>query len=618
MRARWFVFGVAWAALLGAAAAPLRSAAAQEPPAPQQSDPAGGGAEPDAAARGPATTRAPVVRTEEPPYGTVRALCIGINEYPAGPVAGMPLAFAENDARELARTFRDAFGYEARELLGAAATRTGIETALAELAQRSGPRDVAIVYFAGHGATVSETRGDGHEARVAVTGYLLPQDVPLTLENRDDPAVYRTSAIDMRALALRLASAEQLPAKHVLLILDCCCSGYAVQSRGGAVAADDAYLRALAESESRQVITAGKKDEKSYEYPESDASRPRHGIFTATLLELLQADADAARARSVLALMPELQQRVFERVRAYANATVVPQRQVLLDTGGDYVFVPLSAPAWSESVAAQVTPGGGATRGTAVTTPEEFEAVTADARRSEEGQDLSQDAAAMRRVRDLELRAANGDTAAMEALVLCYRSGVGAPRDAEHATYWAVQAHESGSARGTFLFGEQLAADDAGIRGAHGAAVAELLNRGLDPGTLTSFRRWLPGARGRRATDAESSASGITRAASSVFDYLRATSERETPQQLLDRVRNLLDARRVAWDDVRAALRDWQATLREHRALDGENETDRAIRQLVGTLLVNAAHEHDRAAARTTLDELTRWFESVETPRGGR
>jgi WD40 repeat protein/uncharacterized caspase-like protein len=137
----------------------------------------------------------------ELPFGQHHAFIIGIDKYEQV----SPLQTAVNDARKLAEVlarhqhFRvyppllNATGAEIRRLL---------EKTLAE---KVGGDDRVVFYFAGHGIAA-----DGEDGPA---GYLVPADA--------DPTDRKTF-IPMEDLHKKL---DELPCRHLLLVLDCCFSG---------------------------------------------------------------------------------------------------------------------------------------------------------------------------------------------------------------------------------------------------------------------------------------------------------------------------------------------------------------------------------------------------------
>jgi hypothetical protein len=90
-------------------------------------------------------------------------LAIGVNRMPGAP--GYDLRYAVNDAQSMGAELRSALlrtgGYESIQLtvLSAqgqewkSATKSGVRSALEELAAEAKPRDLVIITFSGHGST---------------------------------------------------------------------------------------------------------------------------------------------------------------------------------------------------------------------------------------------------------------------------------------------------------------------------------------------------------------------------------------------------------------------------------------------------------------------------------
>jgi len=128
--------------------------------------------------------------------------------------------------------------------------------------------DRLIIYFAGHGETVSEQdKDDGEEL-----GYIVPVDAPKPAR---DMIGFLDRAVSMRSIVDAAGNADF---RHVLLLFDCCFSG-AILSGGGNEAAINGGNPA---QPALQFITAGGRDEEV----------PDRSIFTYCLLQALDGDAD--------------------------------------------------------------------------------------------------------------------------------------------------------------------------------------------------------------------------------------------------------------------------------------------------------------------------------------
>jgi hypothetical protein len=250
-----------------------------------------------------------------PLYRTSWALVIGINKY----TNYSPLDYACNDARGIAKTLIEEFGFQTANveiLLDEQATKAAILQALLRHAdaKTANADDRGLVFFAGHGYTAEGRRGE--------VGYLVPED-----GNCDDLA----SMIRWDELT---RSADLLPAKHVFFIMDACYGGLAVTRH--IHPGTRRFLKDMLCRTSRQVLTAGKADQ-----PVSDGNGPRPGnsIFTGHLLEALYGGAATKdgyiTANGVMAY-------VYDRVSKDEHSQQTPHYG-FIDGDGDFVFSKLPA-----------------------------------------------------------------------------------------------------------------------------------------------------------------------------------------------------------------------------------------------------------------------------------
>ena len=102
--------------------------------------------------------------------GRRRALCVGIDTYPAAPLHGCVA-----DARLWQRTLREQLGFDDVALLtDAQATRAGILQALGDLLRTSRRGDVVVFQYAGHGTTVPDVdrdEGDANDEALVPVDY---------------------------------------------------------------------------------------------------------------------------------------------------------------------------------------------------------------------------------------------------------------------------------------------------------------------------------------------------------------------------------------------------------------------------------------------------------------
>ena len=251
------------------------------------------------------------------PYRKLFALCIGINNYSFSDIPD--LSYAENDAAKVAEILKTDYGFDKVTLLvGKDATKTNIINALADLQDSSIVKkdDGVIIYFSGHGVTVKVNNGE--------QGYLLPIDAKVNIQNINNPAPFRRSALRMDSLK---DDADAIPARHVLFLVDACYSGY-MSSKGVAQAPE--IENALSYS-ARQVITAGTKGEEAVEH-----HAWRHGAFTYKLLEKLSIEKQPISASSLGSWLKKSVPR--ELAARTPDFKLTPQVKYLSGSG-DFYFI---------------------------------------------------------------------------------------------------------------------------------------------------------------------------------------------------------------------------------------------------------------------------------------
>jgi len=365
---------------------------------------------------------APVDQAPEPLYGAVHALCIGISDYDSTLISD--LDHAETDAQRVASVLAGVYGAEVQSLLGEEATLDAIRAALDGYRATLTGDDAFLVYFAGHGA---EVFSDPSGARRS--GFLIPQDAPLDLEDRLDPDEWRRQAIEMPALVGELG---ELPARQVLLIADACHSGYLGRvPRGGAALTDDLFE--LIGRRSCAVITAGTEGQQAFEDSELAG-----GIFTHYLL----AELEKARAQSAL----ELFLAVRRGVQSGTNRAMLPLFREMSSEHGEFVFVPRDAASPSEAVAAAAKRRLRA-RGQSVEMTDVFRAFEAfDYRHGADAEAAGR--VWLADVKRFEQSAALADPLALLCLHLAYEKGLGVEPDPAKALRLARLALDTGHAAG--------------------------------------------------------------------------------------------------------------------------------------------------------------------------
>lgn len=204
--------------------------------------------------------------------GTSYVLIIGIDKYLKLP-SDRQLHFAKADALAMKKLLINSYGFSLQNvtlLTNENATNLSIRHHLARLANSSAIKqeDRILVFFSGHGNTLPTGAYRKEEI-----GYLIPCDaaVTLTVSNAED---YINSYLSMTELRNILF---QSPSRHIALIADACFSGLIFGGGDQGKSIDPKPEKA-----SREVFTAGGRDEETVERPGL-----RHGIFTHCLLKEL-------------------------------------------------------------------------------------------------------------------------------------------------------------------------------------------------------------------------------------------------------------------------------------------------------------------------------------------
>ena len=248
-----------------------------------------------------------------------RAVAIGISRYQE---SGINLSFADRDARSFAATLvggRTLGGFSrenVKVLLDEHATRQDIVQAFQYL-DKAGPSEVAILFYAGHGAPAPAADGQAEKL------YLIPHDV----RTRDIPSTaYPMSEVQRLLRAVK--------ARHLIVFVDACHSGGiggedlaplgATRRLPGASATRSTtdinaeFLRRVEHAApSRVVFSSAEKSQVAFEPVELGA-----GVFTHFLEKGLSGAADENGDRVVT--LGELLEYVRAAVRHYTKGVQVP------------------------------------------------------------------------------------------------------------------------------------------------------------------------------------------------------------------------------------------------------------------------------------------------------
>lgn len=159
-------------------------------------------------------------------------------------------------------------------LLDGQATQAAIRLALAELASKSAVDATVLIYISSHGAQIATGAWAGE--------YLLPVDTEITSD-----AQLAATAIAGAELA---AALEAIPARKLLVVLDCChAAGIGILKAVSSAQLKDglspAIYERLASGQGRAVLASADREEKSYILPGE-----RNSLFTQHLLAGLRGD----------------------------------------------------------------------------------------------------------------------------------------------------------------------------------------------------------------------------------------------------------------------------------------------------------------------------------------
>jgi hypothetical protein len=185
-----------------------------------------------------------------------------------------------------------------------------------------GPKDRVLIYYSGHAKLRISINYEGAEIK---EGYIVPYN---SKRNKYSSYIPMETIID---------ACQKCPAKHVLLILDCCYSGYAatraVEPPEKPWMATEAYLKNITSRRAIQVMAAGSEDE-----PVSDSGiRPGYSAFTGALLDILESGSDLDND-GILTASEIGSHLVREMARQTSGPLQRPVFSNIAGSSGDFVF----------------------------------------------------------------------------------------------------------------------------------------------------------------------------------------------------------------------------------------------------------------------------------------
>ena len=248
-------------------------------------------------------------------YDDSWAVIIGIDKYDN--LSNLDYAVA--DAEAVKDMLVGKFDYKEENvklLLNEEANKTNIVNVISDVSLKAGENDRILVFYAGHGETMPLPEG-------GEMGYLVPID-----GNQEN---LFASAIPMDDLK-RLSNMSK--AKHMLFLVDACYGGLAaVGSRGLEPAKTPNYIEKITNIKSRQIITAGGKEEKVFEKSEWG-----HSAYTKNLLSALE-DGLADSNGDGYITADELGDYLSEKVSIDSENQQTPQSRRLTSHEGEFIFM---------------------------------------------------------------------------------------------------------------------------------------------------------------------------------------------------------------------------------------------------------------------------------------
>jgi WD40 repeat protein/uncharacterized caspase-like protein len=215
--------------------------------------------------------------------GTMRILSMGVNVYTN---TGFNLRYAVKDSREFTEELvrqQKALGtydkFDIIPLTDEKATKKGILDAIASIAQRSEPEDALVLFYAGHGIADKNRF------------YMIPHDIAWDGRRADlDESVIPMIASGGISDEELERSVEKIGVNQILLIIDACNSGQAIETpdnRRGPM--NSRGLAQLAYEKGMYVLTAAKGEQDAKEN-----TRLQNGFLTYALVQngLKEAKAD--------------------------------------------------------------------------------------------------------------------------------------------------------------------------------------------------------------------------------------------------------------------------------------------------------------------------------------
>ena len=248
-------------------------------------------------------------------YDQSWALLIGINKYQN--VRG--LDYAVKDAQDIQTMLVDIYNFKQENIIllqDEEATKSKIIQEFSNITNKAGEKDRVLIFFAGHGQT-EDLPGGGE------IGYLMPVG-----GDKTDLYITAIEMDELKTISLRSK------AKHILYLIDACYGGIAsVGARGLDANTTTDYLQKITKYKSRQIISAGGRDEEVIEKAEWG-----HSAFTKNLLSGLR-DSKADIDSDNIITAQELGAYLKKKVTIDSDYKQTPKIRNLTTDEGEFVFI---------------------------------------------------------------------------------------------------------------------------------------------------------------------------------------------------------------------------------------------------------------------------------------
>jgi hypothetical protein len=221
------------------------------------------------------------------PHGHRYIAAIGIDGYQNW----HHLRNAESDAKGFATLLHDNYGFEyadaehAPALTGKDADHRAIDELIDGIDGKVTAADDLIVFFAGHGYSRPVTIG----AKSKWVGYLIPVEAR-AVANKD---THWADYIELKALLQKITAFK---ARHIVVVLDSCFSGIAIDDAITDYRSDPSYRDDLKDRIGRLVITSAGSDQVAAD----SGPLPKHSLFTGILIDQLSRSGETFANRGFI------------------------------------------------------------------------------------------------------------------------------------------------------------------------------------------------------------------------------------------------------------------------------------------------------------------------------